>query len=79
MAEKIRPTKSKIGLSRHKKRERSGITQLQLAKALDTTQRRVSYLESGKIEPDLASLWKIADTFDVSLDELIGRDSMRSV
>ena len=60
-------------------RERSGITQLQLAKALDTTQRRVSYLESGKIEPDLASLWKIADTFDVSLDELIGRDSMRSV
>ena len=60
-------------------RERSGITQLQLAKALDTTQRRVSYLESGKIEPDLASLWKIADTFDVSLDELIGRDSMRPV
>ncbi|MBE5747449.1 MAG: helix-turn-helix transcriptional regulator [Clostridiales bacterium] len=50
-----------------------GATQKQLADALQTTQRRISYLESGKIEPDLCLLWQIADFFDVSIDYLIGR------
>ena len=34
-------------------RENSKLTQQQLADALHTTQRKVSYWESGKIEPDL--------------------------
>ena len=49
------------------------MTQNQLADVLETTQRKVSYWESGKIEPDLCSLWKIADFFDVSVDYLLGR------
>ena len=49
------------------------MTQNQLADVLETTQRKVSYWESGKIEPDLCSLWKIADFFDVSIDYLLGR------
>ncbi len=49
------------------------LTQSQLAEALETTQRNISYLESGKIEPDLIMLWKIADFFDISTDFLIGR------
>ncbi|MBE5745333.1 MAG: helix-turn-helix transcriptional regulator [Clostridiales bacterium] len=48
-------------------------TQEQLAKAFNTTQRRISYLEQGKVEPDLNLLWRIADYFDVSVDFLIGR------
>lgn len=54
-------------------RENSKLTQQQLADALHTTQRKVSYRESGKIEPDLENLWKICDYFDISIDELIGR------
>lgn len=49
------------------------MTQNQLSDVLDTTQRKISYWESGKIEPDLCSLWKIADFFDVSVDYLLGR------
>ena len=48
-------------------------TQSQLAKVFHTTQRRISYLESGKVEPDLQLLWQMADYFDVSIDFLIGR------
>ena len=49
------------------------LTQGKLADILGTTQRKISYWESGKIEPDLCSLWKLADFFDVSVDYLIGR------
>ncbi|MBQ8427946.1 MAG: helix-turn-helix transcriptional regulator [Clostridia bacterium] len=54
-------------------RQEMNATQNQLADALQTTQRKISYWESGKIEPDLQSLWKIADFFDVSIDFLLGR------
>lgn len=47
--------------------------QSDLAERLRTTQRKVSYWESGKVEPDLENLWKIADLFDITTDELIGR------
>ena len=50
-----------------------GLTQEKLSDALDTTQRKISYWEAGKTEPDLTSLWKIADFFDVPIDVLIGR------
>jgi transcriptional regulator with XRE-family HTH domain len=50
-----------------------GLTQAQLAERLNSTQRNVSYLEAGKVEPDLDMLWRIADFFDVSIDYLIGR------
>ncbi|MBQ3505777.1 MAG: helix-turn-helix transcriptional regulator [Clostridia bacterium] len=49
------------------------MTQNALADVLETTQRKISYWESGQIEPDLLSLWKIADFFDVSVDFLLGR------
>ena len=54
-------------------RESVNLTQQQLADKLQTTQRKISYWESGKIQPDLESLWAIADLFDVTIDELIGR------
>lgn len=54
-------------------RESANLTQQQLADKLQTTQRKISYWESGKIQPDLESLWAIADLFDITTDELIGR------
>ncbi len=51
----------------------NNMTQTQVAEKLKTTQRKVSYWESGKIEPDLDTLISIAEFFDVSIDELVGR------
>lgn len=50
----------------------ANLSQAALAKALNTTQRRISYLETGKIQPDLSTLFNIAKYFDVSADYLIG-------
>jgi transcriptional regulator with XRE-family HTH domain len=49
------------------------LTQNKLADILETTQRKISYWEQGKVEPDLYSLWKIADFFEVTVDYLLGR------
>ena len=54
-------------------REQKELKQHELAAALKTTQRKVSYWENGRVEPDLETLWRIADYFDISIDCLIGR------
>ena len=36
-------------------RKEKGLTQVELAKILNTPQRRISYMESGKVEPDLST------------------------
>ena len=51
----------------------ASLTQGELADRLKTTQRKVSYSESCKIEPELDTLIAIAEFFDVSIDELVGR------
>lgn len=56
-------------------RKQNNLTQSELAKVLNTTQRKVSYWENGSVEPDLETLWLIADFFDVSVDYLIGREN----
>ncbi len=50
----------------------ANLKQSELANVLNTTQRRISYFEIGKIEPDLATLCSIAKYFDVSTDFLLG-------
>ena len=50
-----------------------GYKQADIARRLNTTQRRISYWESGRIEPDLDSLLAIAVFFDITLDELLGK------
>ena len=51
----------------------NNLSQIELAKALTITQRRVSYLEQGQTEPDLELLNKLCDFFDVSADFILGR------
>ena len=54
-------------------REAEKLKQSELAEKLDVTQRKVSYWENDQVEPSLADLWKLADYFNLSIDELIGR------
>lgn len=56
-------------------REEIGLTQKQLADGIGNMQRNVSNWEQGTIEPDLATVVALADYFDVTLDELFGRDA----
>lgn len=35
---------------------------------------RINYMNKGKTEPNIDVLIKFADVFDVSLDELVGRE-----
>jgi len=54
-------------------RKEKGICQNTLAKELDVSNAVISYWETGKSEPTMRGLMKIADYFDVTLDYLTGR------
>jgi len=55
------------------KRAKSKLTQKDVADRLGITQSTYAYYESGRNEPDLETLTKIADIFETSLDYLAGR------
>ena len=50
-----------------------GCTQTQMAELLGITVRGYRNYELGAREPELSILIKLADHFNVSLDELVGR------
>ena len=68
-------TKIEFGKNLRSLREMENLKQSELAEKLGVTQRKVSYWETEKVEPSLADLWKIADFFNLSVDELIGRNT----
>lgn len=49
-------------------------TQSEIANIVDTSQSNYSKYELGTIEPDLQTLFKLADYYNVSLDFLCGRE-----
>lgn len=49
------------------------VNQVKLAAGIHISQSAISAWLSGKKEPSMQSLWLLADYFDVSIDELIGR------
>ncbi len=53
-------------------RKEHNISQKNLAELLGVAQNTLSYWERGMYEPDLVSLKKIADFFEVSVDYLLG-------
>ena len=53
-----------------------GIKQADLAKALKVSQATMSGYETGKYEPDLKTLKAIADYFAVSVDYVLGGNTM---
>lgn len=52
-------------------REDADITQAQLGKAINTTQRKISYIECGKYEPNLEDIVALCNFFKVSADYLL--------
>lgn len=50
-----------------------GYTQREVAEYLHITQPSYIRYENGASEPTLENLVKLADLFDVSVDELLGR------
>jgi len=59
-------------------RARHGVTQEQLAEQLDVTRQSVSKWESGQSYPEMDTLLKICDLYDVSLDLLLRGSIERS-
>lgn len=53
-------------------RKEKNLTQTELAQILCTTQDSISLWELGKSFPDILTLVKIAQFFDVSTDYLLG-------
>ena len=58
-------------------REDAGYTQEELAKTLSVSKTTISHYEIGLNMPNIVTLLQIADLFNVSLDYLMGRLSVR--
>jgi len=57
-----------------KLRVKKGWTQVQLSQILGVTAKTISFYETGEREPSREMLIKLAETFGVSVDKLIGKD-----
>ena len=60
------------------RRKALGLTQEGLAQKLGVTNQAVSKWESGQSCPDLALLPRIADLFDITIDELFGSEAPKA-
>ena len=56
-------------------REELQFTQKELAEKIGNVQRNVSNWENGTSEPDLDTIVKLAEVFDITIDELFGRET----
>lgn len=56
-----------------KEREKRGLTQEEMAKAIGVGQTAYCYFENGMRVPSIAVLIQIADYCNVSIDYLVGR------
>ena len=54
-------------------RNKKGISQQTLASLLGISQQSVNKYENHDVEPDINTMIKIADYFDVTIDYLVGR------
>lgn len=58
-------------------RDEVGITQQELVDKLFLTQKTINSYETGRTQPNIETLCKIADIFDTSVDYLIGNSNIR--
>jgi len=56
-------------------RKKQGLRQIDVAEGIGITFQTYSSYETGKSNPTPEMLWRLADYFDVSVDELLGRTS----
>lgn len=55
-------------------RSMRGLGQQQLADLLQISVKTISHWETGYSEPSISQLILLADLFEVTLDDLVGRD-----
>lgn len=55
-------------------RKKNNYTQKELAEKLNISQQIVSNIERGQTEPDINFLKGAADLYNISLDQLVGRE-----
>ncbi len=60
-----------VGENIKKSRENKGLSQENLADALNVTRQTVSSWETGRTEPDLDTLHRIAQVLELTVEELI--------
>lgn len=60
-------------------REEADITQKEIAAYLNISHSTYNRYECSSREPDLDTLIRLADYFDISLDELVGRKAPNSI
>ena len=68
-----------LGNMLKKLRAKHAMSQKELADLLGITQQAVAKWEAEKSEPDSATLVKIAEIFEISVDELLGRDPFETI
>ena len=51
------------------------LSQAGLAKLVDITQRTISHYEKGDSEPELIIVCRLADAFNITVDQLLGYDA----
>ena len=51
------------------------MSQEQLAKMIGTSQQNISRWENDKVEPSITFCILLADFYEITLDELVGRDT----
>lgn len=59
-------------------RDKSGMTQKEVAKKIGCTVQTYARYERGDREPDIDTLKRLADYFYVSVDYLIGHDTVKT-
>lgn len=59
-------------------RKESGLTQLELGDKLGLSKANISKYEANVHEPSIETLNKLSDLFNVSVDFLLGRTSVRN-
>ena len=65
-----------VGKKLKELRKSMGLTQDELAKKLAISRVNYTRYETGAVRPDYETVIKIADFYDISLDELFGRKNV---
>ena len=63
------------GIRIKEQREKKGLTQIELAKQINSTQKQISKWETEFIEPNIFWLCTLAKFFDISIDYLVGYEN----
>jgi len=59
-------------------REEAGLSQKQLADRIGVSQQSINKYENHNVEPDIATLMRMADCFSTSVDYIIGYSEERT-